>query len=137
MGFIEFIFACMLIIPVALLMWFLLNKLSEDMKTAARRSAEEEAARKQNVSGTMQQNSRKYAPGYNRPRETQVPHRSNYEARSFGSSAAEIRRREQEKCDASQKAAHGHKIEKPEKELSKRKRRKARKQRKKDKEQQR
>lgn len=137
MGFIEFIFACMLIIPVALLMWFLLNKLSEDMKTAARRSAEEEAARKQNVSGTMQQNSRKYAPGYNRPRETQVPHRSNYEARSFGSSAAEIRRREQEKRDAAQKYAHEHKIEKPEKELSKRKRRKARKQRKKDKEQQR
>lgn len=137
MGFIEFIFACMLIIPVALLMWFLLNKLSEDMKTAARRSAEEEAARKQNVSGTMQQNSRKYAPGYNRPRETQVPHRSNYEARSFGSSAAEIRRREQEKRDAAQKSAHEHKIEKPEKELSKRKRRKARKQRKKDKEQQR
>ena len=137
MGFIEFIFACMLIIPVALLMWFLLNKLSEDMKTAARRSAKEEAARKQNVSGTMQQNSRKYAPGYNRPRETQVPHRSNYEARSFGSSAAEIRRREQEKRDAAQKSAHEHKIEKPEKELSKRKRRKARKQRKKDKEQQR
>lgn len=137
MGFIEFIFACMLIIPVALLMWFLLNKLSEDMKTAARRSAEEEASRKQNVSGTMQQNSRKYAPGYNRPRETQVPHRSNYEARSFGSSAAEIRRREQEKRDAAQKSAHEHKIEKPEKELSKRKRRKARKQRKKDKEQQR
>ncbi|MDD6647057.1 MAG: hypothetical protein PUF60_04480 [Firmicutes bacterium] len=137
MGFIEFIFACMLIIPVALLMWFLLNKLSEDMKTAARRSAEEEAARKQNVSGTMQQNSRKYAPGYNRPRETQVPHCSNYEARSFGSSAAEIRRREQEKRDAAQKSAHEHKIEKPEKELSKRKRRKARKQRKKDKEQQR
>ena len=137
MGFIEFIFACMLIIPVALLMWFLLNKLSEDMKTAARRSAEEEAARKQNVSGTMQQHSRKYAPGYNRPRETQVPHNSHYEARAFGSSAAEIRRREQEKRDASQKAAHGHKIEKPEKELSKRKRRKARKQRKKDKEQQR
>ena len=137
MGFIEFIFTCMLIIPVALLMWFLLNKLSEDMKTAARRSAEEEAARKQNVSGTMQQNSRKYAPGYNRPRETQVPHRSNYEARSFGSSAAEIRRREQEKRDAAQKSAHEHKIEKPEKELSKRKRRKARKQRKKDKEQQR
>ena len=137
MGFIEFIFACMLIIPVALLMWFLLNKLSEDMKTAARRSAEEEAARKQNVSGTMQQNSRKYAPGYNRPRETQVPHNSHYEARSFGSSAAEIRRREQEKRDAAQKSAHEHKIEKPEKELSKRKRRKARKQRKKDKEQQR
>ena len=137
MGFIEFIFACMLIIPVALLMWFLLNKLSEDMKAAARRSAEEEAARKQNASGNMQRNSRKYAPGYNRPRETQVPHNSHYEARSFGSSAAEIRRREQEKRDASQKAAHGHKIEKPEKELSKRKRRKARKQRKKYKEQQR
>ncbi|MDO4485743.1 MAG: hypothetical protein Q4C46_04015 [Bacillota bacterium] len=130
MGFIKFIFALMFLVPVAVLMWFLINKLSADMKDAMKKDAELEKA-KAAPEPADSRYSRRYAPGYSRPPEMYGRQAGPYGAGAggFGSSAAEIRRREQEQTDKEEMHRNQHK------ELSKRKRRKARKHRKKDREQ--
>lgn len=138
MGFIKFVFVLMLLVPIVLLMWYLLNKLSDDMKAVARKAAEEDVAARQRAKEVKQDYSRHYTPGYNNTQATErVPYRNPYEGRTFGSTAAEIERRQQEEKVREQKEIK-HKTASKEisnKELSKRQRRKARKNRKKGKEQ--
>lgn len=126
MGFFEFVFAFMFVIPIAALMCFLLYKLNADAKEVIKADNQKRAIK----SSENLHNNRRYVPGYNKTSERQFSYNNPYEPKSFGSTAAEIKRREQEKQVIERKV---EKQLKPQKPLSKHKRRKERKNRKKDK----
>lgn len=134
MGFFKFVFAFMILIPVAVLMLFLIDKLISETKSIIKKSAEEEAAKKMRKKAENTYGGRRYAPGYDRPQHMPFSYDNHYEKRTFGSSAAEVKRREQENRALSEKAAEEQISNKSNKRLSKRKRRKERKNRKKDRE---
>lgn len=134
MSLINFVFVLVLLIPIALLMWFFVNKLSDDMKNAARNSGGANSAAGKRAPERYQHSSRHFTPGYSSQPAEQASYRSPYEGRVFGSSAAEIQRREQEERELKYRVNEYNavKAEVSKKELSKRKRRKARKNRKKE-----
>lgn len=95
MGFLQFIFSLMFVIPVGLIMLYLLKRLGSDMSDAVKREAKAEVKQ----SNKFGYEGRRYTPGYNKTYERPFSYKNSYmkEANTFGSSTAEIRRKELEK----------------------------------------
>lgn len=113
----------MFVIPVGLVMLYLLKRLNQDMSEAVKNEAK--ADEKKYMDKSERQYGRsKYTSGYNKMSERPSLYQNPYERSNFGSSTAELRRRELKEQEAKKEKSSV---------LSKRKRRKARKQRKKEK----
>ena len=99
MGFLQFIFSLMFVIPVGLVMLYLLKRLNQDMSEAVKNEAK--ADEKKYMDKSERQYGRsKYTPGYNKMSERPSLYQNPYERSNFGSSTAELRRRELKEQEA-------------------------------------
>ena len=95
MGFLQFVFSLMFVIPVGLIMLYLLKRLGSDMSDAVRREDKVEVRQ----TDKFGYEGRRYTPGYNKTYEQPSSYQNSYmkSMNTFGSSTAEVRRKELEK----------------------------------------